>query len=84
MFIKDKFSSRLSTPSNNTRIRDQEELFDVVHSKMLEDQLNVSAAPRGAASPHTAVYNSLHFTQRSGQGSVLVWLHYLLLHIEIT
>ena len=51
---------------------------------MLEDQLNVSAAPRGAASPRTAVYNSLHFTQRSGQGSVLVWLHYLLLHIEIT
>ena len=53
---------------------------------MLEDQLNVSAAPRGAASPRTAVYNSLHFTQRCGQGSVLVWLrlHYLLLHFEIT
>ena len=83
MFIKDKFSSRLSTPRKNTRIRDQE-LFDVVHSKMLEDQLNVSAAPRGAASPRTAVYNSLHFTQSSGQGSVLVWLHYLLLHIGIT
>ena len=51
---------------------------------MLEDQLNVSAAPRGAASPRTAVYNSLHLTQRCGQGSVLVLLHYLLLHFEIT